>query len=308
MSNWQESLLPVVLASSMHLQPPVGNAHSSERPPSELSSPRRGEHCYLCRAEGGRLMRCKRCSTSTYCSVACQRSHWGEHKLLCKNMLAMRVAPTNRITATLRLANRVQRCMVEAWLEMLAITLLGLIEHPERAQTHAFLLRWDIVPVISPREYRENSAPRERLNAAGEQRYMLSLRNFAVQSFDRLGEPTDLPGCNDWSFVRERRAHEPETIIQLDEGEPDPMRVVMLNMVDPGPEDVTDTEVLWRRMLIRNEMLDLTRDIEAQELPANGLPGENMKDYCVRVINELIIKDVGNKWKLRTHLPLQEEA
>lgn len=208
-------------------------------------------------------------------------------------MLGMRVAPTNRVTATLRLANRVQRCMVESWLEMLAITLLDLIAHPERAQTHAFLLRWDVVPVISPRKYRENSAPRERLNAAGEQRYMLSLRNFAVQSFDRLGQPTDLPGRNDWGFVRERRAHEPETIIQLDEGEPDPMRVVMLNMVDPGSDDVTDTEVLWRRMLIRHEMLDLTRDIEAQELPANGLPGENMKDYCVRWVLLFILLGCG---------------
>lgn len=40
--------------------------------------------CCVCETEGAALKRCSLCREVAYCTVACQRKHWPEHKLVCK--------------------------------------------------------------------------------------------------------------------------------------------------------------------------------------------------------------------------------
>ena len=48
--------------------------------------------CAACGGAEGRLLRCARCQAIVYCSPACQRQHWPQHKLRCKP-LAQAPAP-----------------------------------------------------------------------------------------------------------------------------------------------------------------------------------------------------------------------
>jgi hypothetical protein len=42
--------------------------------------------CAACSGTERRLQRCARCHAVVYCSPACQRQHWAEHKLRCKRL------------------------------------------------------------------------------------------------------------------------------------------------------------------------------------------------------------------------------
>lgn len=201
-------------------------------------------------------------------------------------------------------------CLVEWWLQILAVTHLDLTNHPERASTHALLLRWEIDPVMSPREYLKRIPPRPRFNASGQRRYMLSLTHYTIHELDKL-LPMDndgpAAGAIDWQRYRCPRPHETNVSDTLDEGEPEPMEVIGINLVDPTLDgDGLPDAVSVQPFTIRVEMLREAMEIQQQMLPKEGLPGENLQTFCLRRINELIIHDVENKWKLRTSRPAEE--
>ncbi|GAA0185681.1 cysteine protease [Lithospermum erythrorhizon] len=81
--------------------------HSSSSSYSSLNSRKRGfymaadatEPCAVC----GKLTkkRCSRCKIISYCSEACQRSHWiSEHKAKCNNLKLIRKTNSNQSTST----------------------------------------------------------------------------------------------------------------------------------------------------------------------------------------------------------------
>ena len=56
----------------------------------------KGETCGGCglvrQEEDERLRRCTGCEQVAYCSRACQRAHWGQHKKFCRNQQAQQVS------------------------------------------------------------------------------------------------------------------------------------------------------------------------------------------------------------------------
>ncbi len=53
-----------------------------------------GNACVVCKKKADEcaskaLNRCSKCKTVLYCSAECQRGHWGEHKILCKQLPAV---------------------------------------------------------------------------------------------------------------------------------------------------------------------------------------------------------------------------
>ncbi|PGH27643.1 hypothetical protein AJ80_00656 [Polytolypa hystricis UAMH7299] len=79
---------------------PSKHAHESPKTPTRRANPANGlgglespspasraSECATCQMEkssdGSQLMNCSRCKRVKYCSVACQRAHWKEHKNVC---------------------------------------------------------------------------------------------------------------------------------------------------------------------------------------------------------------------------------
>ncbi|VDC02385.1 unnamed protein product [Peniophora sp. CBMAI 1063] len=271
--------------------------------------PRRKDYCSLCKDTSAKLMTCKDCKSIKYCSVTCQRLDWKSHKPRCAQTVQLHAEWPSRTRVTMDLVRRARLCSVEWWLQILAVAQLDLMDHPERASTHALLLRWEIAPVMSPREYSKHISPRPRFNTSGQRRHMLSLTHYTMHDLDMMQqlEHVGIAGATDWKNFCGRRPHEADISAELDEGEPDPMQVVCVNMVDPTfVGDGSPDAVSVRSFTIRVEMLREAMEIQQQMLPQKGLPGENLQTFCLRHINELIIHDVENKWKLRTARPAEE--
>ena len=48
-------------------------------------------HCRQCtRTEEFRLLKCGHCKKASYCSVECQKEHWGKHKIFCKKYMDLK--------------------------------------------------------------------------------------------------------------------------------------------------------------------------------------------------------------------------
>ena len=48
-------------------------------------------HCRQCtRTEEIRLLKCGHCKKASYCSVECQKEHWGKHKIFCKKYMDLK--------------------------------------------------------------------------------------------------------------------------------------------------------------------------------------------------------------------------
>lgn len=191
----------------------------------------------------------------------------------------MQAEAPNRTIAALRLANNVPLCMVEVWIGMLAVKLLDLSLHPERAQTHALCLRWAVVPVISPREYREGTVPRKRLNAAGQQQHMLALKNYTTSTFEAISGPKGQSGSDVKAALL--RLTDEDRLLALKKGEFAPISVAVFNLVDPEYGGVDGT-VSMRCTTIREKVLALTKDTEVKEYSTLALPGEELEAYLMR--------------------------
>lgn len=99
------------------------------------------------------------------------------HKGYCK-ALASALAPTDRVLekAVLKLSTRMMSD--HEFLEQIAsivVVALSLHYHPERSRTHYVNFYWDIVPLRTAKEYRQDRPAKERVNYRGKQRYMLEL-------------------------------------------------------------------------------------------------------------------------------------
>ncbi|KAK7750872.1 hypothetical protein SLS62_007135 [Diatrype stigma] len=61
----------------------------ASKPDGEEQAAARSCHCYCCGAEresAEQLALCAGCKTARYCSHACQKQHWKDHKLYCKHV------------------------------------------------------------------------------------------------------------------------------------------------------------------------------------------------------------------------------
>ncbi|VDB87483.1 unnamed protein product [Peniophora sp. CBMAI 1063] len=121
--------------------------------------------------------RCGKCQRAVYCSSECQRAAWPKHKGLCKS-LAHSISPTERNfeKATLKLATRMlgDHDFTEQ-IASIIVAVLSLHYHPERGRTHRVTFDWDLVPLRTPEEYRQNLPAKGRVDGHGKQRFMLQL-------------------------------------------------------------------------------------------------------------------------------------
>ncbi|KZV69536.1 hypothetical protein PENSPDRAFT_479157 [Peniophora sp. CONT] len=126
--------------------------------------------------------KCAKCQKVVYCSSECQKADWPAHKLVCKD-LANSLKPSDHVfaKAVLKLAARTmgdQKFMEQ--LLSIAFMAMDLHKHPERASTQSVNFLWDLVPLRTASEYRDDRPAKERVNNRG-QRYMLELVDAQTQ-------------------------------------------------------------------------------------------------------------------------------
>ncbi|VDB87484.1 unnamed protein product [Peniophora sp. CBMAI 1063] len=129
--------------------------------------------------------KCGKCQRAIYCSTECQRASWPEHKQICKS-LVQSISPTDRNfeKAALKLATRMlgDHDFTEQ-LTSIIVAVLSLHYHPERGRTHQVTFDWDLVPLRTSEEYRQNRPAKERMNGHGKQRFMLQLVRVEAVAF-----------------------------------------------------------------------------------------------------------------------------
>ncbi|KAI0310370.1 hypothetical protein OF83DRAFT_877724 [Amylostereum chailletii] len=258
--------------------------------------------CSWCGLEA-KLRLCKRCKFSSYCSPECQRADWSalfvssrknhdrivctlcrpQHKKACSSS-----DPVNNIfqLKTYHLASRAFVIPnLVPFLMLLSHFSLALGTHPDNVKTQTCVAMWDLVPVMTPPEYYHKRSAKERKNESGEQRYMLKLVSFEAVPTRTINK----------YYLDSRERHPSEDDDGAEHG------IIVAPCLSKSVRSIGQAvaSVFWTNILVpRNVDMWLLNSPSMRALTLAR--GNNHKEQVLKGLNEGIILDTKNKWRLRT--------
>ncbi|KAF8966122.1 hypothetical protein BDZ97DRAFT_1756822 [Flammula alnicola] len=137
--------------------------------------------CERCLPPGQLLKTCASCKTVRYCSKACQKAHWPEHKICCRTNSAVRnVRKSLGDEVEAKHKSFVKWCdNARSYAAGAAISALGILEDWKRIDTHVFLVEVKTV-AITPENASLGGSRKSRFN------YRHSLKSARCASMEEI--------------------------------------------------------------------------------------------------------------------------